>query len=208
MAVVCLHGLGRTRADWDGVRPGLERFGTVSMPALPREGAQALRIARGVIAPGDTVIGHSMGAIVALRAAAVVPVAAVVLSAGFYPPARNGRTALRSLADYGEHRLALARDLVRHPRERAPGGGRAGALASLARMAARPGGFAAVAGAVDAPVLVLHARDDHYVPVDFALAAAARHPAWRVALLDAGGHHAHVTEPAAWLAPVTAFLAA
>lgn len=35
-SVLCLHGLGRSAEDWDAVRPGLERFGTVAAPALPR----------------------------------------------------------------------------------------------------------------------------------------------------------------------------
>jgi hypothetical protein len=34
--VLCLHGLGRTASDWDGVREGLARYGTVHMPQLPR----------------------------------------------------------------------------------------------------------------------------------------------------------------------------
>jgi hypothetical protein len=49
------------------------------------------------------------------------------------------------------------------------------------------------------PVLVIHARDDHHVPLDFALAAVARHPDWAITVLDRGGHHAHVTESGLWL---------
>ncbi len=58
------------------------------------------------------------------------------------------------------------------------------------------------------PVLVVHARDDHHVPLDFALAAAARHPAWGVRVLDEGGHHAHVARPKEWLDAVSPWLAA
>jgi hypothetical protein len=66
--------------------------------------------------------------------------------------------------------------------------------------------FDALASAVAAPVLVVHARDDHHVPVDFALAAVARHPAWQARLLGAGGHHAHVRAPGRWLSAVEPWL--
>ena len=56
-------------------------------------------------------------------------------------------------------------------------------------------------------MLVVHARDDHFVPIDFALAAARRHPAWAVATLRAGGHNAHVERPAEWLDVVSPWLA-
>jgi pimeloyl-ACP methyl ester carboxylesterase len=59
---------------------------------------------------------------------------------------------------------------------------------------------------VTAPVLVVHARDDHHVPVDFALAAVARHPGWEIRTLDRGGHHAHVTEPGLWSDTITPWL--
>jgi pimeloyl-ACP methyl ester carboxylesterase len=54
--------------------------------------------------------------------------------------------------------------------------------------------------------LVIHARDDHHVPIDFALAAASRHPAWGVEVLASGGHHVHVTDPEAWLSAVVPWL--
>src|SRR5262249_44708478 len=55
-------------------------------------------------------------------------------------------------------------------------------------------------------VLVVHARDDHHVPVDYAIAAAHRHPGWTLEVLDHGGHHAHISAPEAWSAPVTRWL--
>jgi pimeloyl-ACP methyl ester carboxylesterase len=55
-------------------------------------------------------------------------------------------------------------------------------------------------------VLVLHAADDHYVPLDFALAAVARHPAWEIAVLDHGGHYPQVSYPTDWLAVVVPWL--
>ena len=62
-SVVCLHGLRRTPSDWDDVRPGLARFGTVRAPLLPPRPDDALAGADAAIAAGDIVIGHSMGRI-------------------------------------------------------------------------------------------------------------------------------------------------
>lgn len=58
------------------------------------------------------------------------------------------------------------------------------------------------------PVLIVHARDDHHVPVDFAIAAARRHPSWELALLEGGGHHAHASGSPAWSDAVRPWLAA
>ena len=55
-------------------------------------------------------------------------------------------------------------------------------------------------------VLIVHARDDHHVPVDFAIAAARRHPGWALRLLDGGGHHAHVRVPTQWSDTVVSWL--
>ena len=44
----------------------------------------------------------------------------------------------------------------------------------------------------------MHARDDHDVPVDFAIAAARRHLRWTLRLLQEGGHHAYVRAAAPW----------
>jgi pimeloyl-ACP methyl ester carboxylesterase len=211
--VVCLHGLGRAPSDWDGVRPALAAFGPVRAPDLPRARPDALLRSRAAADSDAILVGHSMGAVLALRIAAEPgrTIRAVVLSGCFFPPARNGRGVVASLADYGRHRIAFVGELRGRPRVAdAPGErrGTAGALRSLMSLAARPAGFEALAGAVRAPVLVVHARDDHHVPVDFALAAAARRPAWALRVLDRGGHHAHVADPAAWQAAVVPWLEA
>lgn len=78
-------------------------------------------------------------------------------------------------------------------------------LASLAGLALRRGGFRAIADAVIAPTLVVHAADDHYVPVDFAV-GAARGRSWDVVVLDHGGHLPHAETPDAWLATVSPWL--
>lgn len=131
-----------------------------------------------------------MGGVLALRLAPACAPRAIVLTGSLLPPALNGRSLGASLRDYGAHRVAFVRSMDRR------GGGSessARALLSLVRLAARPGGFGA---GVSAPVLVVHAVDDHHVPVDFAVAAAqSRGSDLRV--LPAGGHHAHVAAPEA-----------
>jgi pimeloyl-ACP methyl ester carboxylesterase len=196
VSVVCLHGLGRTPADWNGVRSGLERFGPVSAPRLPRDPAAALAVASAAVVPGDIVVGHSMGGVLALQLARERPPRALILTSCFFPPARNGRGVGATLTDYARHRVAFVRTA-----RRGPSGGSARALASLARLAAQPERLRVELDAV----LVIHARDDHHVPVDFALAAASRQ-GWAVTVLDHGGHHPHVEEPERWLAAAVAWL--
>lgn len=209
--VVCLHGLGRTPADWDGVRGGLGRLGTVVAPRLPRDSERALAIVDEEVPAGAIVVGHSMGGVLALRLARERPrpLAALVLTGCFFPPARNGRTTLASLRDYGAHRVAYLRARSGPVGEAGVESSRAGglsALAGLIRLGIDPDDFDAAAVAVTASVLVVHAHDDHHVPLDFALAAVDRHPGWERRVLDRGGHHAHVTEPGLWLEAVTPWL--
>jgi pimeloyl-ACP methyl ester carboxylesterase len=209
--VVCLHGLGRSPADWDGVRAGLERFGTVVAPSLPRAPGGALAVVGREVTPGSIVVGHSIGGVLALRLARERPrpLAALILSDCFFPPARNGRGTVATLRDYGAHRVAYLRALRSRsgaPVEASSRAGGPSALAGLIRLGLDRDGFDADADAVAAPVLVVHARDDHHVPIDFALAAAARHPGWEIRALERGGHHAHVTRPGLWLEAVTPWL--
>jgi pimeloyl-ACP methyl ester carboxylesterase len=206
-AVVCLHGLGRTPADWEGVRAGLGRFGDVRAPALPARQRDAVALLAAMIATGDIVIGHSMGGVVAQLVGARVPYRALVLTGCFFPPARNGRGLGPSLADYAAHRVAYVRAVAGARgarRQRAPGSMRA--LGPLVGQALRGRTGRASPVLAGTPTLVVHARDDHHVPVDFALAAAAAHPAWQCAILPSGGHHAHVEHPDEWLAAVSPWL--
>jgi pimeloyl-ACP methyl ester carboxylesterase len=206
--LVCLHGLGRGPADWAAVRARLGAYGAVVTPALPRDAAAALTAAAQVIGPGAVVIGHSMGGIVALRLARAdrAELGGVILTGCPFPVARNGRTRLTTALDYAGHRVSFVRALGDRPRTEVPRRGSPAGLAGVARVLARPGRFGTLVAGVRAPVLVVHARDDHHVPVDFALAAAARH-GWDVRELEAGGHHAHLRAPGAWLAAVEPWLA-
>jgi pimeloyl-ACP methyl ester carboxylesterase len=203
--IVCLHGLRRSPGDWAGVRASLEPSWTVDAPSLPADPDAALIAADAAIRPGDIVFAHSLGAVVATRLLAEHPrpLTALVLSGSFFPPARNGRTLSASVLDYGRHRAALARELTRRADERVRTERSRRALTSLLRQAART-----AVPVVDpaTPVLVVHARDDHHVPVDFAIAAVAQRPAWTLSLIDRGGHHLHADHPDAWLSCVLPWL--
>ena len=99
------------------MRPALGAFGPVRCPDLPRERAGALAAARAAVAGPAPValVGHSMGAVIALRVAAERSdhVRAVVLGGCFFPPARNGRSLPASVAGYGRHRVAFLREARR-----------------------------------------------------------------------------------------------
>lgn len=197
--VICLHGLGRTPDDWNGVRPTLAAFGEVLAPRVPATAADALKSLDAAITPGSIVIGHSMGGVLAMRLAAAHPrpLRAVVLTGCFFAPARNGRSTAATIADDGAHRVAFLRQLRQEraaPAER----GSIRPLVSLVRQALLPTDLESALRRVTRSVLVVHADDDHHVPIDFAIAAARRHPAWGLRILPDGGHHAHVSRPDRW----------
>jgi pimeloyl-ACP methyl ester carboxylesterase len=204
--ILCLHGLGRDATDWELVRPGLAALGAVECPALPRDGIAAA--ARAVdVPPGAVLIGHSMGAVVALRLAAdpANDVRALVLANCFHRPARNGRSYAATTADYARHRAAIVRELVTRRQRPTPRRGTAAALRDLVRATLR-GDERDASAAAGIPTLVLHTRDDHYIPVDFALAAVARHPGCTARILDSGGHDPHRSRPTEWLGAVVPWL--
>lgn len=154
------------------------------------------------------VIGHSSGAVGALKIAVAHPdrVDAVVLTSGFFPPARGGRTTAATIADYARHRASFVRDVAR--RKRAPRPTRRGGreLAALARLGIRPDGFHTIAANVRCPVLIIHGDADHVVPVAFARAALTRHPTWTYHEIHDAGHHPHRDCPKAWAKIVTTWL--
>jgi pimeloyl-ACP methyl ester carboxylesterase len=177
-------------------------------PQLPSAPAPALELLDSTISPGAIVVAHSMGAVLAMRLAKSRPrpLRAVILTGCFFPPARNGRTVGASLADYANHRVAFVR-AARGQRTGRAGRGSVRPLASLLRLAVRPGGLEDALARVTPSVLIIHARDDHHVPVDYAIAAQRRRPDWTLEVLDHGGHHAHVTRPDAWSVLATPWLA-
>lgn len=206
--LVCLRGLGRSSSDWDGVRVRLERFGRVVTPELPRDVGRAQRLAADATPDGAILLGHSLGAIIAMRLAAESgrTVRGVVATSSFFPPARNGRSLAVSIADYAGHRLAFVRGFRDPDRIPAAGEGVVRGLGFLVRTAASGAQFRATTEAIASSVLVVHAADDHYVPLDFALAAVARRPSWEMAVLGGGGHYPHVRRPTEWLAVLDPWL--
>ncbi len=192
-AIVCVSGIGGSAAEWDAVAPALSAFGRVT-PAIPREGRMI-------------VVGHSRGGVRALTLAAGEPgrVEALVLTNGFFPPARDGRSTLAAVRDYAGHRVAYLRSFADSGRAPHPTRTGLGQLGTVARLGLRPGAFHRIADAVRCPVIVIHGRDDHVVPIGFAHAAAARHPAWTFRAL-AGGHRLHADRPAVWSEVVTEWL--
>lgn len=207
--IVCLHGLGRSSSDWDAVRPMLEQLGHVVTPDLPKDTGEAFRVAVAATPNDAILVGHSYGAILAMRIAAErkSSLRAVVLTSSFFPPARNGRSLYASLIDYFEHRVAFIRELRSAKPSLKSGSKNTKGLGSLIKIAINQSAFNAVTKAITVPVLVIHARNDHYVPVDFVEAAAAKHPTWKLIILDKGGHYPHRDNTQDWLAVVTAWLA-
>ncbi|MDX6308005.1 MAG: hypothetical protein QOI06_1051 [Nocardioidaceae bacterium] len=206
-ALVCLHGLGRTPSDWDGVRRHLEQLGRVVTPALPRDVRRAQQVAADATPPGAILIGHSLGAVIAMTLAAepARAIRGVVASSSFFPPALNGRSWPDALVDYACHRLALVRDL-RNSDRRTQAQRSFKGIGFLVRTGAHRRGFLATTESITAPLLVVHAEDDHYVPVDFAMAAVGRRPGWDMAVLADGGHYPHVKRATEWLAAVDPWL--
>jgi pimeloyl-ACP methyl ester carboxylesterase len=205
--VLCLHGLGRSGSDWNGVRAGLAGLGPVLAPDLPRASLAELSERVAALPPAQIVVGHSLGGVLALRRAASSPaVRALVLSDSFLPIVAGGRTRRATALGYASHRIALARELAARGARPRPRRSTARALHSLLRVGFGAEAFHATARAVACPVLILHGRDDHHVPVDFAIAAAARHPQWTLRILAGAGHDAHLAAPDRWLGIVLPWL--
>jgi pimeloyl-ACP methyl ester carboxylesterase len=171
----------------------------VMTPQVPAAPDRALEVLDDIITPGCIVVGHSMGGVLAMRLAKTRPrpLRAVILTGCFFAPGRNGRTLTATVTDYAAHRIAFVR-ASRTQRARPANTGSLRPLASLLRLAVIPDGLDRALSSVTPNVLIIHARDDHHVPVDFAIAAAARQPAWSLRILNRGGHQAHLTEPMLW----------
>ena len=184
--IVCLGGVGGAASEWDAAAPFLGRLGRVatSPPAAGR----------------IVVVGHSQGGLEALRVAVREPgrVAAVVLTSSFFPPARAGRPLPVAVLDFARHRALYAREVVGRRRRPRPTSRGAGQLRAMLPLALRPARYHVLAAAVRCPVLVVHGDVDHLVPVAFARAACARHPAWTYAELAGAGHNPHRDGTSQW----------
>ncbi len=223
---ICISGLGGVSGEWACVAESLKRRGRVLVLELPVAGdgsssragsplAAGHRLVREALARDGThrpvLLGHSMGALAAILAAANEParLAGLVLTAPFLPVARHGRSRIRTAADYGRHRALFIGETARRTplrRESMTVRSRAAALRSLARYGLRPNSFHALADRVTCPVLLVHGSSDHYVPAAFASGAAERHPGWRLELVAGAGHFPHRDAPGAWLQAVEPWL--
>jgi pimeloyl-ACP methyl ester carboxylesterase len=192
--IVCLAGVGGSASEWVAGAPLLGRLGPVTTTP-PAAGRMAL-------------VGHSQGGIRALRIAVREParVDAVVLTSSFFPPARAGRPLALATLDFARHRALYARAVVARGRRPSPTRTGAGQLRSMLPLALRPDRYHALAGAVRCPVLAVHGDVDHLVPVAFARAACARHPAWTYCELAGAGHHPHRDRALEWAALVHEWL--
>jgi esterase len=225
--LVCVSGLDGAVRDWSRVSATLARHDDVVVIELtlhaPRDAARRsnpLQIALDALGrvladePQPTVLlGHSMGALVSMLLAANEPdsVCGLVLTAPFLPFARGRRSTLQAMADYARHRAlfladARGRQHKRRGMRRVDRRTQAAALRALAGYGARPAVFHAAADRVHCPVLLVHGGTDHYVPPEFALAAAVRHPVWQLCVVPAAGHFPHRDDPTGWLASVEPWL--
>lgn len=202
--IVCLHGLGRHPRDWESVTTGLSSFGDVRTPDMGR-GRHGGSLTASQMRPGTVLVGHSHGALLALGlASGSASVRGLIMTGGFYPPARNDQSYAAAFGDYARHRVAVAKALA--SQRARPRRGGVGALASMAALGLRPTRFHDVAAGVRVPVLVIHGSEDHYVPIDFMHAATRRYPAWDVAEVAGAGHNVHVDQPNDWLGLTTPWL--
>ena len=192
--IVCLAGVGGSAFEWDAAAPALGRLGPVAT-APPAAGRMLL-------------IGHSQGGIRALQIAArqAGRIDAIVLSSSFFPPARAGRPAAAAALDFAHHRALYGREVLARGRRPSPARRGAQQLRTMLPFALLPDRYHALAEAVACPVLAVHGDADHLVPVAFARAACARHPAWTYRELAGAGHHPHRDRAPEWTALVCGWL--
>jgi pimeloyl-ACP methyl ester carboxylesterase len=81
------------------------------------------------------------------------------------------------------------------------------AARSMLRLGRRPETARRALDNITAPVLLLHGRRDRLVPVAFAEAELARHPAWRGRFFRDLGHIPQMEAPGRWLAEVADWFA-
>lgn len=211
-AMVLVHGLDGSAANWVDVGPGLAAGRRVVAPDLPGFGRTPLHrrrvdlpsiadhLARVVdrldLGP-VTLVGNSWGAPVALWTAARHPgrVVRVVLVAPALP--RDARRRLDPVFAAGFLLPHALPGLVRaEPARRHR-------LAPAARVwMSRPAAFHRVAGRVLAPVHVVEGGADPVIPATSIARALGRHPQWTHTVLRAVGHVPQLEDPAGFVAAV------
>jgi pimeloyl-ACP methyl ester carboxylesterase len=127
-------------------------------------------------------------------------------------PEQMVRLSLRVLAaDPSSIPEGVVRLLVDLTRERKDDPGVATSFLEAARSMMRLGRRSDVSRraleSITCPVLVLHGRRDRLVPVEFAEAELARHPAWRGRFFRDLGHIPQMEAPGRWLAEVADWFA-
>lgn len=130
LTAILLHGMGQSPSWWAPFVPGFERLGiTVLTPAIPDLSVAApedwVQAAVDIIPDSPAILmGHSLGAAVALRAAWRKPVEGVILLAmpvqtvGSVPPPPRGITlSLAASSRIGRFLIGIAADLAKSTAE-------------------------------------------------------------------------------------------
>jgi pimeloyl-ACP methyl ester carboxylesterase len=206
--IVCVHGLAGSSRWWGSVARDLERLGPTHLLDLPRSLAPA-ELATWVTGslprsamPVD-LVGHSLGALIALQVAAAQPAAVrkLVLIA---PP---GMGAGRSLLRYG---WPLMTSLTRS-RPRLLWRLGADAVRAGPRNIARGSRYVAAAdasgdaGAVRAPTLLIWGAKDRLVPSTFATQWVDVIPGARLHVIENASHVPMIESPAELLSVIGDF---
>lgn len=230
--VLLVHGLWSSPRTWWRVGPALEARGwDVAAVALAGHGGRPVAMARSIedLAADvarqcpdrcTLVVGHSLGAVVALQLAAVNP----AYAAGVFledPPGRGGdRAATDRAEDYEREGIralddqdgAIASLLWGHPtwsRRDARSVVEGRLLTDPAVAGLSPGDLAwdlpSMVAACPVPVGMVASRGRYSALSDPQRAAVVRHlPSERFTEV-AGSHHVHLDEPTTWVDAVDAF---
>lgn len=208
--VVCLHGWGRTRSDWDGVVPEEGRIavdlpGFGSSPPPPdawgaHDYAAALAPAIEALDDPPVVVGHSFGGRVAVCLAADgVPVRGLVLAG--VPLLRKAGTG-KSPAAYRLVRWAHGRGMVSDERMEAArqkhGSADYRAASGIMRdvlVRAVNESYAEELAALDIPVRMVWGADDTAARADMAREASSLVAGASLEVVDGVGHDIHRARP-------------